>query len=154
MKEEWTCLLDRNTEAVKGMLKNITSEDLKKPLGQSNTIGWIMGHLIWSRGEILRVLGQDVSVEKWEKDFARGVPKQITGIDLDRVLPLFESRGNNLLACIPGLTDENLNEKSGITLPGGLDDIKGFISFLIWHETFHLGQIDLLRAGLGIGGIP
>lgn len=103
---------------------------------------------------MLRVVGVDVPLEAWEPAFARGAQKVRGGTDLDQMVPLFDDRGKQLVERLPELTAEDLARKSGRTLPDGADDLRGFVSFLLWHEAFHLGQIDLIRAGLGLGGVP
>jgi len=153
MKNEWIRQIRRNTGILNLLLKGMTADQLATPLGESNTVGWIVGHLTRYRGDLLRAIGGTVELEDWEAGHERGAEKQAVGIDLDLVLPAFENRGKLLMDRIHGLTDEFLKQKSERVLPDGGDDMGGFVSFLIWHETFHLGQIDLIQAGLGIGGI-
>lgn len=154
MKQEWLRILERNTGIVKFLLRDMKPADLSRPLGESNTIGWIVGHLAVSRGSLLKAMGQPVDTFSWEAGFGRGAEKKASPIDLTEILPVFVDRGGQLKEQIPQLTESRLSEKSGRTLPDGGDDLQGYVSFLLWHETFHLGQIDLIQAGLGIGGIP
>lgn len=154
MKQEWIRVLERNTGVLKFLLKDLKPADLSKPLGQSNTIDWIVGHLAVSRGSLLKAMGEQLEMFPWEAEFSRGAEKKASAVDLAEVLPVFLDRGGQLKEQIPLLTESRLCEKSDRTLPDGGDDLQGYVSFLLWHETFHLGQIDLIQAGLGIGGIP
>ena len=49
--------------------------------------------------------------------------------------------------------DDGLLVKVPVKLPFSGDDLENLIHFLTWHETFHLGQIDLIKAAAGRGGI-
>lgn len=142
-----------NTLYLKKMTADLTEEDMLLSAGESNTIGWIIGHILNYRGEILRRMNIPCEKKETEKAFDRGVPKNKNiKINFAESMNDFAVRGGKIAEAIDSLGDEILKQPCGMELPGG-NDIETLISFLSWHETFHLGQIDLIKAAAGKAGI-
>lgn len=143
-----------NSLYIKNLLAGMNDDDMMMSTGESNTMGWILGHIVHYRGEILRRLKKDCEKKETEKAFERGAPKNKTiRINLAESLNDFSERGILIDAALEELGDEGLKTEIDIKLPGGKNDIESLIAFLAWHETFHLGQIDLIKAANGKGGI-
>lgn len=51
--------------------------------------------------------------------------------------------------CLEATPAEVLARPSGHTFPTGETTILGALAFLVQHESYHLGQIALLRKGRG-----
>lgn len=155
MKDERNALTYRgNTLYLKGMLENLDQCDMLAKTGESNTIGWILGHITLYRGQLLKIINADCTIEESENRFARGAKKDTDiEINMQHALDRFIQRGEMLVKSIPELTDEQLHRDTGIQVPLGGSQVKDIIGMLAWHETFHLGQIDLIKAANGKGGI-
>lgn len=143
-----------NTFYLKGMLTGLSDQDMLLSTGESNTIGWILGHITLTRAQILQRLNVDCQIEDSEKMFDRGAEKRKdTNMSLEETLNKYAARGEKIAAALSSLSDDDLKKNLDIQLPGGKNDVETFLSFLAWHETFHLGQIDLIKAAAGKGGI-
>lgn len=143
-----------NSLFLKGILAGLNDEDMLLSTGQSNTIGWILGHITLTRAQILQRLNVECDVEDSEKIFDRGAEKRKdTKMGVEETYNKYASRGEKIATTLNSLSDDDLKRNLDIQLPGGKNDVETFLSFLAWHETFHLGQIDLIKAANGKGGI-
>lgn len=143
-----------NTLYLKGILAGLNDEDMLLSTGESNTIGWILGHIALSRGQILQKLNVACEIGETEKMFDRGAEKRKDiKISLQDTLANYSERGEKIAETLDSFADDDLKMALDIQLPGGKNDVETFLSFLAWHETFHLGQIDLIKAATGKGGI-
>ena len=50
----------------------------------------------------------------------------------------------------PNITDEAAAEPAAQPMPDGSDTVAGVLHFLHFHETYHLGQLGLLRRMNGL----
>lgn len=143
-----------NTFFLKHILSNLKDEDLALRTGQSNNIDWILGHLILLRAKILEVLGEKVEISELEKIYERGSEKTDKAyLKLSDALEIFEERGNTIVKIIGGYSNDEITREIDFTLPDGSKTLDVYLKFLAWHETFHIGQIDLIVAANGTGGI-
>ena len=138
-----------NTDLVTKAVADIPADEwLRKPGDGSNHLLWVMGHLVWARGNAVKTLGSPWSRD-WAKQFSRGA----AGVDaadypavedvskawahVSAELPKF------LAAASPELLDKPHDKP---TFDGKMG---GFIAFLAFHETYHVGQVGYLRKWLG-----
>ena len=143
-----------NTLVLDSILKDLKEPDSLGKTGQSNTIGWIFGHIILGRGSILNLLKIDYQKMDKEEKYKRGSIKD-SNVKLDPLegMAVFIKRGTLIEEAIQHIDEVKLNEEIGYKLPGGGDRVKDAILFTAWHETFHIGQIDLILSAVGKGGI-
>ncbi len=59
------------------LLQGLTDNDPLARTGQSNTIGWILGHIILHRAKTLQLLKIPCEIRESEKAFERGVAKNV-----------------------------------------------------------------------------
>ncbi|MDR3609709.1 MAG: DinB family protein [Ignavibacteriaceae bacterium] len=154
MKEIIIKMFSQNSKFIKNLLSNLHNEDMLLSTGDSNTIAWIFGHILYSRQQIKKVLNNLTEIPEAENIFKRGVAKnKLVQLDLETSMNKFLERGEEIINEIEKISDDGLKRKISGKLPFGGDDIESFLSALVWHETFHLGQIDLIIAAGGKGGI-
>lgn len=154
MKHEIARNYQKNTGFLQYLLNGLTDEDMLARTGQSNTIGWILGHLILYRGKTLQLLKIPCEIHESEKAFERGVEKNIElKIDAAKALEDMMSRGEQLVERILELDETDLQRTLDVSFPGGKNDLGSGLSFAAWHETFHIGQIDLIKVAVGMEGI-
>jgi uncharacterized damage-inducible protein DinB len=142
-----------NTGLVKKATEGIPAEQwLLKPGDTSNHLLWIMGHLVWSRGNILRTLGSSWELS-WAKQFSRGA----TCGDPSEYPPMEEIRkawvdvSDQLATCLATVPAELLEKPHDKPTYDG--KVGGFVAFLAFHETYHVGQVAYLRKWLGHGQV-
>ena len=53
-----------------------------------------------------------------------------------------------LMAKLPDVSDETLAAPSPLPIPGDNPTVKDLVAFLTMHETYHIGQMGLLRKSM------
>ncbi len=147
--------LKRNDAFLARLLTGVGKAEAVAQHGRCNSIAWIAGHVATSRAGLLKFIGLEDVAEVWEKQVARGAAKIADpGVDLAAIQAVFGRRGTRFSEAFPAVPQERLNAASGRTMPDGATTVAGALDFLLFHEAFHLGQIDLLRIAHGLPGIP
>ncbi len=116
---------------------------------------WIVGHLATYRRRALALLGAPLEPLDWEAAFVRGKGAADLPADLDlgEVVAAFHRAHEAMAEHWDGLQAVHLARSAGRRLPDGSEDVGGAIRFLAWHETYHLGQLGLLRRLAGKPGV-
>lgn len=154
MKSELIKGFTRNDSFLASFIEGKSKDFSELSITNSNTIGWIIGHLIFCRGHVISSLGGDYKELEYEKLCGRGVDKQPDfSIDLTQATRDFVARGEEIEALISEKNGDDLGQGIGRTMPDGSSDLAGFLAFMGWHEAFHLGQIDMIQIGNNIAGI-
>ncbi len=124
------------------------------PEGGGNNAIWILGHVVTSRHFLLRRLGVELPEETWEHHFGMGTQVQDPAAypSPETLVGAFRSAGALLEERCAGLGADQTNEPWGSSFPDGSESVDGGAHFLYFHETYHLGQIGLLRRFCGRPG--
>jgi len=126
-------------------LEGISQEEsLLPPPNGGNCINWIMGHILHTRDVILEQLGQQIV---WTDSVAKtlyqrgAAPMAESGnaVELSVLLALFNQSQPRILDGIEQLGNAPTSD-------GKLEDSIAFFNF---HESYHLGQLAILRRILG-----
>lgn len=127
--------------------EGLTHEDslLQLPF-RGNCFNWVLGHIMTSRDEALTLLGEAPTLTEAEAALYRRGAEPITSgeraVPLERLLQALDEAQERLAAALPQASSERLavmyNEERQQTVG---DRIAG----LHWHETYHTGQLDILR---------
>lgn len=141
---ETLVIFKMNNRATNINLEGITHEEsLLKPGGGGNCINWILGHIIVSRDDMREILEMDKAAsEDLLNNYSRGT-KTITkekAIDFGRLLKIFNDLQEPMEKKIEA-TDFSTNQ----------EDLKQ-LTFLCFHEAYHVGQLGLLRRIAGKSG--
>ena len=145
----------QNGNLLEKSFSDLESEEwLRRPAEGSNPVLWIVGHVIWSRSRVLALLGEEWS-RPWLPLFARGAtlagdaqyppPQEIVAAWHD-VTP-------HLTAALDAAPAEALAAPVGEKSPSYDGTVGGMITFLAFHETYHVGQVGYLRCWLGHDGV-
>ena len=137
-----------NDKFLEGLLDGFEEEDWEfRPAGNLNSTTWIVGHLTATRRSIRRTLGDEIEKARWEECFDMGKSPD----DADDA-PSGLALAEDFLACgqavhrlLTELTEEEAEREWGHAFPYGSDTIGGAAHFFFFHETYHLGQIGLIR---------
>jgi hypothetical protein len=134
-------LINRHTEG-------ISQEDsVFQPPYQGNCINWILGHLLYNRTFALSLLGASFVWEDEELTrYQTGTepirnPKE--GAHLDTLLDGLERSQIQLEGLLSELSTGALERV--VTSPRGERPLWQELSGLGWHETYHTGQLELLK---------
>jgi uncharacterized damage-inducible protein DinB len=125
-------------------LDGVTHEEsLVQPPFRGNCLNWVLGHIVVTRADVLAALEETAP---WsEADAARYQPNSEPVMDGEQALPLsqlqtlLEESQKRILAGLARATPEFMAAK--------LDEETRaqHVTFSIWHETYHVGQLELLR---------
>ena len=140
-----------NTRLFANCLDGVTDERaILRPNDRTNNLSFIACHLVDSRHFVARYLGLS------ENHPLDAVLRDAASIDDVGVLPSLEQireawRPISLAldACLLSLGEEELMAPSPQRFPVDDPTVFGAIGFLLQHESYHIGQLALLRKYLG-----
>lgn len=140
-----------NTDLVNKATDGIQPEHwFLKPGDSSNHLLWVAGHLVVSRGTVLKALGSEWS-SPWASLFARGAKPvardQYPGIE--EIQKAWNDVAEQLSATLASLSADVLAKPHDKPTFDG--KVGGFVAFLAFHETYHVGQVCYLKKWLGYG---
>src|SRR5262245_11211433 len=136
-------------------LDGLTEDDLwQRPSDRSNPMFWLLGHIVHTRGSLLRMIGEDFRTG-WGEIFQRGAALSARDqypslAEIERVRADIASRVQAKLAAMDDA--ELAREGSGPPLPVA-KTVAERIGFLAMHDSYHVGQLAILRKMLGHSGI-
>jgi uncharacterized damage-inducible protein DinB len=140
--------LGRNVSLVKTQAAGLSHADsLRQPPFRGNCLNWVLGHLAENRDIILQALGAEPVLGAAADRYARE-SDPITGdgpgvLPLDELLAILTRSQEALAAALSRTTEEDLAkeiQRGQRTMP-----LSERIFFLYFHETYHVGQTELLR---------
>lgn len=120
------------------------ADSLLQPSFQANCLNWVLGHILTSRNRILRLLDAEPALPpehlaQYNRGSAPLTPDSPV-MQLADLLAAYERSQVLLEAALGQVSAEKLaSNYSADTTFGGM------ITFLAWHEGYHIGQTDLLR---------
>ena len=119
----------------------------RAPEGGGNNAIWILGHLVASRRFLARRLGLSIPEETWEDGFSMGAKPADTSTypSPETLVADLRSLGERIEQRCGELGPDQAEEPFGSAFPDGSNTVAGGAHFLYFHETYHLGQIGLLR---------
>jgi Protein of unknown function (DUF664) len=129
---------DRNTQVLKEQCDGLTNEDslLQLPF-RGNCMNWVLGHIAVHRGRILNLLGEpplpgpDLSLYDRESEPLNSESPGVLQLqDLLTCLDTYQERIADGLASVAHDHPADVSRK---------------VFFLYFHETYHVGQTELLR---------
>lgn len=134
-------LYSSNERIFKVTFEGITHEESLKELHNCNSANWILGHLVFIRNSILSQLGHSpiTDDEMMKEVYARGVikPDMTKALELDRLKKMYLESQPDIIQGVEKVKDEATLEQ---------------LTFLGFHEAYHLGQVGLIRKMLGKEG--
>lgn len=119
-----------------------------------NPMIWLAGHLTLARHTLLQTCGVDVE-RPWEEIFGRyskilppdGYPPA------SEVLEKWNGVTQRIGERLAGLKTEELQVQLPSELPLKDKSRLSLITFLAYHEGYHVGQMATIRKWLGLGGL-
>ena len=125
----------------------LTHDQMLLPLPfRGNCFNWVLGHIATNRDQVLNLLSQEpvftqAQVDRY-KTGSEPVTTGETAVHSDKLLAAIQESQARIEAGLKNVSAEKLaeifNEEHNQTVA---DRIAG----LHWHETYHTGQLELLR---------
>jgi uncharacterized damage-inducible protein DinB len=136
------------------LTEGFTEADWLRRAGPGNHAQWLLGHLAGTRRASLRGFGQEADEQPWEQHFGMGHEPTQASDDIAPALlrEAFIKNGADLRRWLASL-DEAQAAAAFRPFPDGSRTVSGVAHFLHFHESYHLGQIGLLRRVCGKTGV-
>ena len=120
---------------------------------RANCLNWVVGHLVTNRCNIIRLLGEKdplpgVNLDHYEResDPVLGDGKGV--LTLEELLIHLESTQNRLSEMLQAETEETLQRLSPYR-DRPEQTLAYWLFFLYFHDSYHVGQTELLRQAAG-----
>jgi uncharacterized damage-inducible protein DinB len=126
----------------------------RRPVENVNPLAFLAVHVVDARAYLVGILGGDASHD-WSEIFAAAPRFE----DVDpmpapgQLLEAFDILSARLETRLDSFDAESLDQPSGESFPTGDESVLGAISFLAFHESYHVGQIALLHRAVGRGSL-
>jgi uncharacterized damage-inducible protein DinB len=134
-------------------------ESLKQPQAEGNCLNWIAGHILASRASILEVLGEKPFLsEEEEKPYRRGTAPLKPGdncAEFDKLRAGLMQSGGIIVSKLKSLDDDFIDaeiDPKEVPIPTEEPTRDGLLTFLLYHEAYHVGQLGLGRRLLAKAG--
>jgi uncharacterized damage-inducible protein DinB len=147
-------ILTLNTRLLRNCLAGVDDTLANRRLTpDSNSLAFLAAHLSDSRHFLCSKLGRPL------ENPLQGVLEK--GRTLDEVGPLpplnvilsaWDGISSHMLQVLRELDEAALN-REGVKFPGTDGTALGMVSFLAQHDSYHIGQMSLLRRQLGLEGM-
>lgn len=130
------------------------AESLERPVKDGSCVNWIVGHLLSSRNAALALLGlPPVRPAEELAGYARGsgpLTDPSRAIDLEELLSDFAKAQDRIVQALGRTRPEQLAAPLPEDMnPFQLDNVGEMLAGLVFHESYHVGQVGLLRRALG-----
>jgi uncharacterized damage-inducible protein DinB len=141
----------RNESFLAKAIEGLTAEQWQtRPGDSANSALWIVGHMVWARSRVLKLLGVSWTAP-WLPLFERGSkpvdPAQYP--PSEQVLIAWNELAAALPPALESASAADIAAPAPEPSPSFDGTIGGMVSFLAMHETYHVGQVVYLRRLLG-----
>jgi uncharacterized damage-inducible protein DinB len=141
---------------IKKNLEDVSHEDsLLHPQPAGNSANWVLGHIVASRSGLLKNLGEqplldDAAVQQYRRGSDGNVPNPVPLADLIAALDRSQPA---IIAGMKRIPDATLAAKSPFGSPAGPEaTLAEALAGMVFHESYHVGQLGLLRRVTGKKG--
>jgi uncharacterized damage-inducible protein DinB len=140
-----------NTQLILNCLEGLDEDHAQRRWGtQLNSIAFLLAHLTETRHYLAELAGQPVP-SPFSPQFVKARSLEEAGPlpPLDRLVQAWEAIAAHLASILERIDTPQLRH-TGAALPGSDGTLLENLAFLAQHESYHLGQIALLRRGHGL----
>jgi hypothetical protein len=113
---------------------------------RGNCLNWVLGHLLVYRDKALELLGESpILSESQVRRYQRGSETLTDGeaaLALDTLLAVLRQSHERLVAVLGNVAADRLE---AIADEENRRTVGERIEFMHWHETYHVGQLEILR---------
>lgn len=149
----WIGTLGTNQWLIEKQTEGLSHEQsMIAPPFRANRLNWVLGHILEHRDWMLRALDESTLMTANDvMHYRRGsdaLQDDSPVMDLVSLMALMKRSKDGLITALSQATDDFLVEKpqTGILLDSHKDKNRfERLQGLLWHETYHTGQLELLR---------
>jgi len=142
--------LKANDWMVRQAVEGLADEEWRQPIAGANPMLWVLGHIVAYRRRMMEAAGLEADAPDDEALFTRGSSGEPpTHVAPDSLLERLADYSRRLVEKLAGMSEEEAAEKTEIVTPDRSPDRIRVLFFFYFHETYHVGQLGLLRRQLG-----
>ena len=125
----------------------------QRPSGHTNSIGFVACHVLHARYYLATFVGLE-PVNPFQElfDSAHDV-NDLEVPPLEELRSAWSELSAQLVGRLPELGAADLARASNQEFPVDDGSVRGAVAFLVQHESFHIGQLALLRKYFGLEGM-
>lgn len=144
--------LKLNTRLFRNCLDGFTdARAAVRPTSDTNSAAFIAAHLADSRFYLLKLLGaEQANPLSRYLEAGRGIDDIKEWPTLQETLSAWTTVSHALRDRMEALTAAELDQTVNLRFPMAHPTIFGALTFLVQHDTYHLGQLSLLRKHAGL----
>ena len=124
---------------------NLSEEQAQQRPGEHNNhINWLLGHVLHCRFMLANMLGVEA-----ENPFGQRYWTAIEEVEYPAVAEVvqhFAGISSKLVAALNTMSDEQLDARPA----EGKPSMSEIVSFFVYHEAYHLGQLGYARKAIGM----
>ncbi len=137
-----------------GLLDAMDDEAMRETFGRMGRCAhWLLGHIAASRRFMGRQAGLEIPALAWEEFFSPESNPTFNDAwpDREELLKDFDSTGMQILDALQDFPPEQFEKQvPGLFNPETSEPLVNQISFLLTHESYHMGQVGYIRSLLGL----
>jgi uncharacterized damage-inducible protein DinB len=148
----WSRLFALNADLLLNAVEDLTADQaMRAVVADGNTIAFVVAHLIDTRHFLVKLLGRPL-----DNPVERALAGARSQAEVGELPPLPGLRvawvaiSRHLERTLERLDRAALDAACDPRFPGGDGSVEGTIGFLLQHDSYHLGQIALLRRQWGL----
>ena len=148
-------ILSLNTDLVLNSVADLSEADaLRRPVPNGNNVRFLLAHLVAARHFVAELLGKPLANPHEEAFRAVETVEHAESLpELSALRREWSRISPHVVSCLERATADVLTSSAPQPLPGSDGTVLGAITFLVQHESYHLGQLGLLRIALGYPGV-
>ena len=147
-------MLKVNTRLFVNALEGVDDEAARmRPSGETNNAAFVALHVLDARAYLARYLGLEYQHPFGGLEGVSAIEDMADYPTLEDILGAWREVSDLLEQRLPTLSTDELEKESSQPFP--IDDgrVVGGLAFLLLHESFHIGQLALLRKYLGLSSM-
>jgi len=139
---------DMNGRSTELNLEGVSHQDsLTQPAPGGNCVNWVIGHIVANRNGVHKLLGLpptwDAGTDRYDRDSVP-ITDSADAEPLDDLLDRLRSSQAAFAGALETIDEARLTSAVDGGKPLGVQ-----LAFLSFHESYHVGQLGLLRRFLG-----
>jgi len=144
-------ILSLNQRLLLSSLDGMSDEAARVRAGHGNSAAFIAVHLVDARLYLLKAVGGDMPHPFGDRLLAVNTIDDMTWYpSLDQIREAWKAVSARLETALADLTAEDLTRASPARFPIADSTLVGMIAFLTQHDSYHIGQVSLLRRLTGL----
>lgn len=140
-------VLERNQWVIKAQTDGLSQDESLLQLPRNgNCLNWVLGHIAVHRDKVLPLLGLELVLDEAAVELCRygsePIRENSEALPLEKLLEVLDQIQERMAA---GLGQVSLDELAALHDEERGHRVGDRIEFLLWHEAYHVGQLEYLR---------